>query len=262
MKSIIIFNGKTPSEHEQLTHGSFNNTPSSFVDHNRKIMGLLCFIAGISCITLSLFFWSTITFGTLVLWGRLLFLCLALGIILFCLGINFFRDRPTIQNFTKPQHIIQQYVKCLIDTNYFYIGVVNAGNSYATLQRMLPETQKVDYKTFTTYLKNLHSKMLQIVKEDTKNLNIPEYSFKASSINSTITSKKTVSLGVKRLTMETNLYVKNTQYIHYSIYRNKFISTKISHIKLIFNMSLVQLDKKWFVYDPLPDYKIEKQVTH
>jgi hypothetical protein len=182
---------------------------------------------------------------------------LAFGFVLLCIGAICFRSRPARQNFTKPQYVIQHYVKCLIDPDYFYIDAIDTVNSYAFLQRMLPETQEIDYKTFTVYLENLHSKMMSSVKDDAKILSLSECNFKVSSVDTSIVSKETVSLGIERLTMEVNLYVKNTRFAD-SAWRNKFIPTRVSHIKLIFNMTLVQLGKCWFVYDPLPDYEINK----
>lgn len=263
MKTVISFNGKTPNEqeHKQLLTQDLLIKHPSFVKRNKKTMaGLLCFLAGIGCIILSLYltFGTKATFGIFRPWNILRLPCVVLGFTLLCMGIDCFRSRPAKPNLTKPQYVLHQHVKkCLIDPNYFYIGTIDTVNSYATLQRMLPEMQEVDYKTFTTYLETLHSKMLSTLKDNAKSLNLPEYNFKASSVNTSLISKKTVSLGIERLTMDVNLCVKNTQLVH-ATWRNKFIPTRVFHLKLIFNMTLVQLGKCWFVYDPLPDYEINK----
>jgi len=257
-KSIISFNGKTPSEQEreQLTQEAFDKTLFSFVEHNRKIKeGLICFLSGSGAVILSLFFWTKTTFSTLALWGRFAVPLLGFGLALFCLGLNRFHNRPTKQKFKKPQQALQQYVKCILDIKYFHIGTIDTGNSYATLQRILPKSQRINYETFTTYLKALHLEMEELVRNDAKTLNLFEKSFKVSAVNTSIVSNKTVSKSVEKLTMSVDLYVENTQLAH-PTWRNKFMHNRVSHIKLIFNMTLVQLNKYWFVYDPLPDYKI------
>jgi hypothetical protein len=264
MKTFVIrFNGKTPSgqEREQLLQDPFDKTPFSFVERNRKIIeGFLCFPSGIGCVIFSWFlFLSKIAFRY-PMGGAFIAALFGFGLSLFYQGINCFRNRPTKNNLQKSQQAIHQYVKCLLDTNYFHIGTTDIGNSYAALQRMLPESQRVTYETFTAYSTDFHLKMMAIVKNDAKTLNLPENGFKVSSVNTSVVSTEAVSQGVEKLTMEVNLYVENTQVVP-SIWRDKFVLTKVSHIKLIFTMTLVQSNKYWFVYNPLPDYQIDKLDT-
>ncbi|MDR2720310.1 MAG: hypothetical protein LBC03_05865 [Nitrososphaerota archaeon] len=256
--SEISFNGKTPSEqeYEQLTCGFFDKTPFSFVGRNRKIIeGFLCFLSGIGGVVFSWFlFWTKIPvdipFGSMFTAALLGF-----SFSLFYQGFKCFRSRPTKQNFKKSQHVLHQYVKCLFDINYFHTGTIDIGNSYATLQRMLPESQRVDYKTFETYSENSHSKIIAIAKNDTKTLNLIDDCFKVSSVVTSVTSNKTIAQNIERLSMEVNLYVETTTTQSDRTIWKKFKPTIVSHVKLIFNMTLVQLDEYWFVYDPLPDYE-------
>jgi SUMO ligase MMS21 Smc5/6 complex component len=146
----------------------------------------------------------------------------------------------------------------LLDINYFHIGTIDIGNSYAALQHMLPESQRVNYEIFAAYLTDFHLKMMTIVKEGTKTCNLTEDGVKVSSVDTSVTSNEMVSQGIEKLIMEVNLYVNFTRRAHY-IWKYKFRPNRVAHIKIIFNMTLVQSDKYWFVYDPLPDYKIDKQ---
>jgi len=267
MKTVVInFNGKTPSEQEreQLTHSTFDKTLFSFVEHNRKIKeGLLCFLSGIVALIFSFFlFWSRIAFhyplGNVFSIGLFGF-----SFFLFFQGTKSFykfysiskdshsRESPQVQ-------VLHKYVKCLLDTNYFHIGTLNIGNSYATLQHILPEPQRVDYTSFAAYVRDFHSKMMSIIKDDAKTLNLPEKDgFKVSSIDSSVTSKEVVAQNIEKLTMEVNLYVEFTQRGH-AMWRDKLIKNRVSHIKLIFNMTLVQSNKYWFVYNPIPEYKVDR----
>jgi hypothetical protein len=259
MKTLVIsFNGKTPNEqeHEQLAREPFDKMPFSFVERNRKIIeGFLCFLAGMGGVLFSWFlFWSKIAFKY-PLGGGFTAALFGFSLSLFYQGIKCFRSRPAKQDFKKSQHVLYQYVKCLLDLNYFHIGTIDTGRAYATLQCMLPESQRVDYKTFEAYLTDFHSKMLTIIKDDAKALNLPEYGFKVSIIDTSLTSNKVVSHGVEKLTMEINLYVDFAQSVR-SMWRDKLVSTRVSYIKLVFNMTLIQLGKCWFVYDPLPDYEV------
>jgi hypothetical protein len=261
MKTLVIsFNGKTPNEqeHEQLTREPFDKTPFSFVKRNKKIVeSLLCFLVGIGGVLFSWFlFWSKIAFKYHPsLGGGFTAALFGFSLSLFYQGIQCFRSRPTKQDFKKPQHVLYQYGKCLLDLNYFHVDTIDTGRAYATLQCMLPKSQRVEYKTFEAYLTDFHLKMMTIIKNDAKALNLPEYGFKVSIIDTSITSNKIVSHDVEKLTMEVNLSVKFTQLTR-SMWRDKLVPTQVSHIKLVFNMTLIQLGKYWFVYDPLPDYEV------
>jgi hypothetical protein len=267
--SVISFNGKTPSEQEreQLTPNSVDKTPFSSVKRKRRlIVSFLFLLSGIVALIFSLFlFWSRTVFHyprgrafAIGLFGFSFFLFFQ-GAKSFCSFYSmskgsYSRESPQVQ-------VLHKYVKCLLDTNYFHTGTLNIGNFYARLQRMLPVSQRVDYKTFETYLTDFHSKMMMIVKDDAKALNLMGDGFKVSSANTSITSNETVSQCIEKLTMEVNLYVEFTQFVP-SIWKDKLKQNRVSHVKLIFNMTLVQLDEYWFVYNPLPDYKINNQVVH
>ena len=260
--SVISFSGKTPSEqeYEQLIGGgSFDKTPFSFVGRNRKIIEVfLCFLSGIGGVIFSWFlFWTKMPVG--IPFGAM-FTAALLGFsfFLFYQGINCFRSRSTKQNFKKSQHVLHQYVKCLFDINCFHMGTIDIGNSYATLQCMLPESQRVDYKTFEAYLDGIHSKVITIAKDDTTTRNIVDNGFKVSSVDTLVTSNEMIAQNIERLTMEVNLYVETTTTQSDQTIWKKFKPIIVSHVKLIFNMTLVQLAEYWFVYDPLPDYEICK----
>jgi len=267
MKTLISFNGKTPSEleREQLLACSLDKQPFLSVEHNRKIIeGFLFFLSGFVALPFSLFlFFSKITFQyyytgrafPVVLFGFSLFL-LFQGIRSFYSFYKISKDSHS----REPQQVqvMHKYVKCLLDTHYFRVGTIDVGNFYATLQNMLPESQKVvDYQTFADYLTGFHSKMLVIVKDEAKSLNIVGESFNVSSVDALVTSKKTVFQGVEKLTMKVNLSIDSARLVR-SMWRDKLVPVRVLCIQLVFSMTLIQVGKRWFVYDPLPDYKIEQ----
>jgi hypothetical protein len=117
------------------------------------------------------------------------------------------------------------------------MGTIDIGQFYAALQRMLPGSQRVTYEIFAAYLTGLHLEMMEIVKSDAKALNLSENGFKVSSVDTSVTSKKTISQNIEKLTMEVDLYVESTQFAP-SIWKDKSIVNRVSHVKLIFNMTL------------------------
>jgi len=141
---------------------------------------------------------------------------LGFGLFLFFRGVqsfySFYSISKDLHSSESPQaQVLRRYVRCLLDTDYFYIGVLNVGNFYATLQYVLPMSQVVDYKTFEAYLTDFNLKMLSIVKTDAEFLSVSECGFKVLNVKTSVTPNNFVSHGiVEKLSMAVNLYVDSS----------------------------------------------------
>lgn len=239
----ISFIGKTPSENEyaQLTSVPYAKKPLSASERNSKIkkafmmvgFSIFCLIFGLIAFMVGRSGSGSAGSGTISIMGIIVligcpgFLLAALGFL-----ISMSKDPRSKDS----SGALYKYVKRVLigdDSDKFEKKSIDY--AYSVLQRMLPESRMVDYKTFEIYLKDLRLK----IKNDVKDNDTGVFTYGGETIH----TSKIISPGIE----------KRVTKLEFNYSFNNKVASKI---EMTFDITLIQPGGYWFIYDPMPEYKI------